>query len=93
MGKILVTGALGQIGQELVPALRERYGGANVIASDIRTPPADEDTAGEPFELLDCTNQQHLEVRHCKSYDCPIWYYRMGRRPKPVDLEKNTGAI
>ena len=26
MRRILVTGALGQIGSELVPALRERYG-------------------------------------------------------------------
>jgi nucleoside-diphosphate-sugar epimerase len=32
--KILVTGAAGQIGSELVVALRERYGGRNVIATD-----------------------------------------------------------
>ncbi len=32
--RILVTGAAGQIGSELVVALRERYGDANVIATD-----------------------------------------------------------
>ncbi len=32
--KILVTGAAGQIGSELVAALRKRYGGRNVIATD-----------------------------------------------------------
>ena len=32
--KILVTGAAGQIGSELVVALRKRYGGKNVLATD-----------------------------------------------------------
>ena len=32
--RILVTGAAGQIGSELVIALRKRYGERNVIATD-----------------------------------------------------------
>lgn len=34
--KILVTGALGQIGTELVEALRKEHGSSSVIASDLR---------------------------------------------------------
>ena len=41
--RILVTGALGQIGTELVSSLRESYGKDNVLATDIRVP--DEEAA------------------------------------------------
>ena len=34
-----MTGALGQIGSELAPALRECYGAERVVASDVRMPP------------------------------------------------------
>ena len=36
--KILVIGSAGQIGSELVPALRQKYGGENVIATGRKTP-------------------------------------------------------
>ena len=37
--RILVTGALGQIGTELVEALEEKYGQGSVIATDVREAP------------------------------------------------------
>jgi nucleoside-diphosphate-sugar epimerase len=65
MDAILVTGALGQIGSELVPALRERHGADRVIASDIRMPITGPATAQGPFELIDCTRpDQILDVVH-----------------------------
>ncbi|WP_163969423.1 L-threonine 3-dehydrogenase [Oceanobacillus halotolerans] len=54
MKKILVTGALGQIGSELVTALRETYGTDNVIATDIRSTEAEKEKG--PFEVLDVTD-------------------------------------
>lgn len=55
--RILVTGALGQIGSELVTALREHYGEDAVVASDIRMPPRG--TEG-PFEFVDTTNLRQI---------------------------------
>lgn len=54
MRRILVTGALGQIGSELVPALRERHGTDAVVASDVRMPASSAATAAGRFEYLDC---------------------------------------
>jgi nucleoside-diphosphate-sugar epimerase len=54
--RILVTGAGGQIGTELVPALRNAYGTDAVMATDLREPSPELRDAG-PFGLLDCTDQ------------------------------------
>ena len=59
MDTILVTGAGGQIGAELVPALRERFGAERVIASDIRMPAAV--SAQGPFEHLDTTRPDQIQ--------------------------------
>jgi nucleoside-diphosphate-sugar epimerase len=58
--RILVTGALGQIGSELVPALQAEYGPDNVVASDIRVASPGGERDG-PFQLLDCTSQRQIQ--------------------------------
>ena len=50
--RILVLGANGQIGRELVEELRKIYGDDGVIASDVRDADADFKSKG-PFEKLD----------------------------------------
>lgn len=55
MKRILVTGATGQIGAELVPLLRQRYGNAMVVAAGNRTKPSAELQQGL-FITLDVTN-------------------------------------
>ena len=52
---ILVVGAAGQIGTELVIALREQYGNDRVIASDLNEKPTDALANGpyEPINVLD----------------------------------------
>ena len=59
--RILVTGALGQIGSELVPALRERFGALQVIASDIRMPSVEDLVSGAQFEFIDCTSPGQIQ--------------------------------
>lgn len=56
-GKTLVIGALGQIGQDLLDALYQKYGVDQVIASDIRQPQTP--TAG-PFHVLDVMDRPAL---------------------------------
>ena len=57
---ILVIGASGQIGTELVSTLRRTYGNANVIASDIRSIKSDNNLQSGPFEVLDIMDKELL---------------------------------
>ncbi|SOC43058.1 NAD-dependent epimerase/dehydratase family protein [Salinicoccus kekensis] len=52
MERILITGALGQIGTELTVKLREIYGDDKVLATDINEP-AEGPLKGKPFKILD----------------------------------------
>jgi nucleoside-diphosphate-sugar epimerase len=59
--RILVIGACGQIGSELVPALREKYGAENVIATGRRTPPPKDIRENGPFIYLDVLNPEKIK--------------------------------
>ena len=56
MKKVLVTGALGQIGSELTMHMRSIYGNDNVVATDIRRLDGNPTVESGPFEVLDVTN-------------------------------------
>ncbi|MGB0368516.1 MAG: NAD-dependent epimerase/dehydratase family protein [Flavobacteriales bacterium] len=57
---ILVIGASGQIGTELVMELRSRYGAENVVASDLKTASKEVLESG-PFEQLDVMDRDKLQ--------------------------------
>jgi nucleoside-diphosphate-sugar epimerase len=66
MKRIMITGALGQIGSELTVKLREAYGSANVLATDVRTNDSQAAKDG-PFEILDVMDgnkMAELAARH-----------------------------
>jgi nucleoside-diphosphate-sugar epimerase len=60
MRKILVIGAAGQIGSELVPELRKKYGNDNVIATGRKTPLPDEIKNNGPVNYLDALEKNLL---------------------------------
>ncbi|WP_414042155.1 L-threonine 3-dehydrogenase [Macrococcus animalis] len=61
MKRIMITGALGQIGTELTLKLREIYGVENVLATDLRRPEEGSKVLDGPFEELDVTDAEKME--------------------------------
>ena len=59
MAKILIIGACGQIGTELVLTLREKYDNQSVIASDVREN-CPEILANGPYVQLDILNREEI---------------------------------
>jgi nucleoside-diphosphate-sugar epimerase len=71
--RVLVTGALGQIGSELTLALRERYGCDNVVATDLRSPEGPLAETG-PCDILDVTDLNAV-AEAVKKYETDTVYH------------------
>ncbi len=73
MKKILVTGAVGQIGSELTMALREKFGKDNVLATGRKTKPSDLLYNSGPFEYIDITKKDTVK-KVINDYDIDTIY-------------------
>jgi len=60
MKNILVIGSAGQIGSELTPELRKRYGNSQVVAGIHKTKPPRELFESGPVERVDVTDKEQL---------------------------------
>ena len=69
----LVIGSAGQIGTELVMALRKRYGNDNVVAMGRKTAPSDAVKNSGPWEWGDITDPPSI-VNVIKKYDIDTIY-------------------
>lgn len=67
MQRILVIGATGQIGSELVPALREKYGENSVVGTYLTQKPSNDLNRG-PLEEVNVMNKESME-NVIKKYD------------------------
>lgn len=43
-------------------------------------------------KCLDCTAGQFIEIRLCTCTECPLYEYRMGKRPKGEEVETENSA-
>ena len=74
MRRILVTGAAGQIGSELVPALRERYGADIVVAAGHTRPMTEEIMNSGPHTTVDVTDPGDIE-RAIRNFEIDTLYH------------------
>ncbi len=70
--KILITGALGQIGSELSSSLKKIYGEKNVITSDLKTSGVADEY--QPYETLDILNKTAL-AEVIKKHNIDVIYH------------------
>jgi len=72
--RILITGACGQVGSELVLVLRDRYGNDNVIATGHETPPSEQLFNSGPFRFIDCRDINSI-AEIVRQYNIGIVYH------------------
>ena len=95
MRRVLVTGARGQIGSDLVRALRARHGADAILATDLAET---EDPATGPYERLDVTDGARL-LDLVGRYDVGTVYHlasllsATGERKPDLAWEINTGGL
>jgi len=95
MNRIVVTGAAGQIGTEMVVALRDRYGRDAVLATDIRIP---EGETGGPFALADVTIGDSLDAAVARHQADTIFHLAailsaVGEQRPQKTYEVNIGGL
>jgi len=74
MKRLLVTGAVGQIGSELTMELRKKYGNDNVVAMGRKTKPSDTLLNSGPFVFGDVTDMSSF-AEIIEKYDIDTVYH------------------